>query len=426
MEPACAQGLMATLKQGVGERHARMEALPFVTALAGGTLPLEAYLRQLRAMAVIHGVLEHELAGAAEPELRAARGDRPSRLVHLRRDLSLIDRFEVPDQVASVAAAQALADRIRRCREDRPLDLLAIIYVLEGMTLGNATHLRDVLRSFGARTGGNAHYYAGYGDRTGASWLAFAAAMDALAIDPAGRERLVRVAHQGFDHLEALYRSLHPGGGELAHTASMLNPEAGDHPVPGRAEELRAALAAAAQCRAEFPYFDARFQERGQAFARSDAAWLATLAPLPADQLFDQVEWLARVLANRGMPRITLERQLVLLHDQLAQALPERAGAWAGLLAAAAGLRAERFRLLPEPRWQALERAFRAATGQELSGRMRNTGALIVSAVVDEAAGLGQAVTSLMVWLADPQRFPSTWLEAVGRTEQEARRDLTG
>ena len=41
--------------------HAQIEALPFVEALTSGRLPLESYVGQLRAMAILHGVLEHAL-----------------------------------------------------------------------------------------------------------------------------------------------------------------------------------------------------------------------------------------------------------------------------------------------------------------------------------------------------------------------------
>jgi hypothetical protein len=85
-------------------------------------------------------------------------------------------------------------------------------------------------------------------------------------------------------------------------TAAMLNPEAGDHPVPEDDHEIQAAVTAAKKCRDEFPYFDERFQERGKNFAKSDSAWLVTLADLPADQMYSQVEWLGRVLSNRGCP----------------------------------------------------------------------------------------------------------------------------
>jgi len=48
--------LTDSLKAAISERHARMEALPFIAALTADQLPLESYVGQLRAMAVISGL----------------------------------------------------------------------------------------------------------------------------------------------------------------------------------------------------------------------------------------------------------------------------------------------------------------------------------------------------------------------------------
>jgi hypothetical protein len=48
----------------------------------------------------------------------------------------------------------------------------------------------------------------------------------------------------------------------------------------GNVREIKAAVNAAKKCHEEFPYFEERYQERGRSFAKSDAAWLATLALL--------------------------------------------------------------------------------------------------------------------------------------------------
>ena len=426
MVPVPAPTLMEALKGAVAGRHARMEALPFVTALTGGRLPLPSYVGQLRAMAVIHSTLEHELALLGPDPAGSLLADRPSRLVHLRRDLSVFDPLLVPDLKAAQGPARELAALIRRQRMERPADLLGIIYILEGTTLGNAVHLPDVLRTFGRQTGGTAHYYAGYGEASADCWRTFSRAMNGFPLDPDGRQRVIRAALRGFDLLEALYSALCPVQDDgTCFTAGMLNPEAGDHPVPQDAGVLAAAVAAGHRCRLAFPYFEARFGERGRGFAQSDAAWLATLTALPAADLLGQVEWLGRVLGNRGIPRITLERQLEWLHAGLAALPPERAGDCRGLLEAAEQLKRERFQHVPEPAWEPFAQAFRLATGDELEGRMQDTGTLILSAVCDRAAGIAGAVDSLRPWLTDPDRFAPDWSAAVaaafGRAQGEIR-----
>lgn len=419
--------LMDSLKGATHERHLRMAALPFIVALTDGQLPLESYVGQLRALAVIHGTLDHELALAGPGEIRNLLLGRPSRLVHLRKDLSLFDRLLIPDIAAAHEHARTIAERIRLYRVEQPTDLLGILYVLEGTTLGNTVHLPDVLKAFGSRTSGAAHYYTGYGDMTGTYWREFCDTMNALPIDPDGCKRLIQVALDFFDRLEALYLTLYPiQGTTMAYTASMLNPEAGDHPVPSDAREIEAAVAAAGRCREEFPYFDERYQERGRGFAKSDAAWLATLAGLPEAQLLSQVEWLGRVLANRGMPRITLERQLELLHEELVSAVPEKIDHYKGLIEAAQSLKAERLRSIPEPVFAYLAKGFSVGTGSEMGGRFAGTGALIVSAVCDEQAGIIGAVDSLVPWLTDKERFSPEWTAAVLKTLKQAREAVKG
>lgn len=413
--------LMETLKNAIRKQHARMEALPFITALTNGELPLESYVGQLRAMATIQGTLEHELALLESGAIRDLLLGRPSRLVHLRRDLSLFDKLFVPDSQETINYSRKIVEQIRRYRVEQPTDLLGIIYVLEGTTLGNAVHLPDVLKIFGSQTGGVAHYYASYGDKTGEYWQEFSCAMNALPIDLEGSERIISVALALFDDLEALFAALYPiKSAEKILTAAMLNPEAGDHAVPSDVREIAAAVSAAKRCREEFHYFDERYQERGKSFAQSDTAWLVTLSELPQTQLFIQVEWLGRVLGNRGMPRITLERQLFLLFEELSLAVPEKAERYTGLLEAAELLKRERLQHIPESDFNRLTKEFEVATDGELRGRFKGTGALIVAAACDQAAGISEAVSSLVPWLTDEERFHPQWIASVKKTLEKA------
>jgi heme oxygenase len=419
--------LMHSLKSAISEQHARMEATPFIAALTAGNLPVESYVGLLRAMAVIQGTLDHELAQVESGPVRSVLLDRPSRLVHLRKDLSIFDAQFIPYIKEAVRQSRKIAERIQLYRVEQPGDLLGILYVLEGTTLGNTVHLHDVLKVVGEKTAGQAHYYTGYGEETSRYWREFSAAMNALALDQEASNRLIQVALDFFDLLETLFAALYPlDKANKVYTAGMLNPEAGDHSVPETAEELSAAVAAAEKCREEFPYFEERYQERGRSFAKSDAAWLASLAGLPEVHLTSQVEWLGRVLANRGMPRLTLERQLELLYQELAAAVPAKADIYKGLLEATARLKAERLNRIPESDFIRLAGEFSMATGGEMQGRFKRTGELIVSAVCDRSAGITEAVGSLLPWLTDPVRFSPEWISAVTKTLDQARKSIKG
>lgn len=416
------KNLMDMLKEAIRDRHVRMEELPFVAALMDGSLPFESYVAQLRALSVIHGTLDYELSKVTLPGVFQLVKSRPSRLIYLRRDLSALDEYSVPDCLEAIEKARITAGWIRRLALERPQDLLGIVYVLEGTTLGNAVHLPDLIKAFGDRVAGSTNYYSGYGERTEACWQEFRALMNSMPITLDDCNSILQATLEFFDHLETLYLALYPVNDDgWGFTAGMINPEAGQHPVPDTSTEIKAAVAAARRCREEFPYFDERFQERGRNFAKSDSAWLATLVELPLLQVLLQVEWLGRVLGNRGMPRITLERQLELLQEELLNAIPEGAERFWLLTEAAAHLRAQRIRRIPEIDFIGLAEAFRDATDGEMKGRFARTGELIVSSVCDEADGITDAVTSLCVWLCDSERFSQRWIAEVEKTVAQAR-----
>jgi len=77
---------------------------------------------------------------------------------------------------------------------------------------------------------------------------------------------------------------------------------------------------------------------------------------------------------HRGIPRLTLERQLILLQEELAATWPERAQDFRILREAAGTLARERFHLLPEGRFLDLVRAFQLATDGEQGGSYKAPG----------------------------------------------------
>jgi hypothetical protein len=198
-----------------------------------------------------------------------------------------------------------------------------------------------------------------------------------------------------------------------------LNPEAGSHPVCDDPEELAAALRAGERTWETFPYYAHRFGDRGRAFTRSDSAWIVTLVRSPGT-VDDQVLWLGRVLASRGMPRWLLQVHLEHLHEELTRAHPDRRGLYASLQQAAQMLAERRRAQLSDAAFDAVERAFDKRAASAWIPRLPRTGALIAAAVADERDGLERAVPSLASWLADPMRFPKKWVRAVERTIEQA------
>lgn len=206
------------------------------------------------------------------------------------------------------------------------------------------------------------------------------------------------------------------------HPALALNPEAGAHPVCEDPQELAAALRAGERTWSRFPYYEARYGERGRAFTRSDSAWIVTLARSPQEVVDEQVLWLGRVLASRGMPRWLLQVHLEHLAHELSEVRPKhRERSYAPLERAAELLERRRRAQLPDASWNALDREFERAADPAWRARLPHTGLLIGAAVADERDGLTRAVSSLEEWLADATRFPPSWIEAVRAAIAEAR-----
>jgi len=414
---------MPLLKQETELLHQRLEKLPYFIALSNGTLPLASYVNQLRAFATAFGTLEHEIATIRDSSLRAVLGFGESRFSQLLRDFSCFADKMIPEIIEVKRHADAMAARIRLLGREDPISLIGYAYALKGTLLGNRVHLPDVQRTFNVDGGTGAAFYSGYGEGTDEHWTVFASLVNSFDTGAETTELILAAAREAFGHLEYIHTALFPlpSADDMALTATSLNPEAGDHEVPAGEMEIAAALEAGRLCREEFPYFDARYGERGKRFTDSDAAWLATLRRLMPPQIVAQVAWLGGVLASRGMPRITMERQLFHLHKELVRAIPGNKDQYDQLLDAMEWLHQERLRHIPTDVFDSLCRSFAARTINELGGNMKGTGSLIVSAVCDEKAGIGAAVTSLETWLTNAGQFSADWIAAVRETIAQAR-----
>lgn len=200
--------------------------------------------------------------------------------------------------------------------------------------------------------------------------------------------------------------------------ASAVNPDAGAHKVTANPIELEAARRAADETWNAFPYFEARYGDRGKRFGVSDAGWLVTLCDRTPTEACEQVKWLAVVLASRGMPSITLEHHLQALHAQLHEAVPQRRKAYEVLRSCADELRRQRRSRMADAQSRVVARMM---PQEPLAG----IGELLVSAVVDEANGIARAVSSIEEWLCGAERFTAGWIDSVQQTIAAARAALS-
>lgn len=427
------QPMMTRLKAKTRQIHARMEAHPFVAALVEHRLPLESYVRQLRALAILHASLERELARAQETHVAAIWDEDLRKLDLLLADIAHFHTAGIHDSQPAVEAALALAERIRLQGLEQPIALIGTLYVLEGSTLGNALHGRDVAATFGLDDeGGGCRYYASYPGNVRSHWVGFSERVNRVLAESLDQDLILDAASDTFTGLEALFDALYPiDAVEKVHHITRINPEAGNHPMPQDEAEIAAALRASERTWVAFAYFEARYGARGRRFSDSDACWLAALVDLEPEAMQQQVDWLGSVLANRGMPQIMLERTLHCLHEELVAARPLRAETFGSLKDAAARLCAARTAAIAAPQQAAMASEFERRARKRLAGgsqvlmprlaRFHDTAELLISAVADERNGIQGAVAALRDWLTDPEHDRQDWTEVVDKLIADAR-----
>ncbi|CAN7158972.1 hypothetical protein LJR027_000109 [Terrabacter sp. LjRoot27] len=182
--------------------------------------------------------------------------------------------------------------------------------------------------------------------------------------------------------------------------AGVVNPASGGYEITTDATLLRAAVRAAQGSIDAMPYYGLRYGERGSRFATTDSAWLVSLATLAEDRAVHQVEWLARVLAARGMPSWLLEIHLDALVSEVRSAAG--AGAEGSLPVAADALGRARRRHVDDDLLRSADSWADEALGDALP--VPRAGALMAAAVADERAGVTRDDRALVGWLTDPER----------------------
>ena len=410
---------LAELTRG---EHEKLQSCDFSKALVAGHCPLDGYLGFLRALAVVHATLEAQLEQSPSPLLGQVWRAEMRKFPLLQRDLDSFSAHRRADLPLALAAAGRMSDRILDRASQEGVSLLGYLYVLEGSTLGAPTLRRAVAQAFGLEGGLGLDYLSNYGRDGKEHWNQFGQRMEGALVDGADQAQVFQAAQEAYQGVLEILQALFPipVGLQGPAVASSLNPEAGTHPIASDPREIQAAIRAGERCLQRFPYFEARYGERGRRFASSDGAWLVTLCALPLAQTHQQVLWLGRLLALRGMPRLTLEVHLELLFEELCQAVPERASQYVGLRTASLELSRIRRLQIDQAAFEDLCDQFEASL-VPYGVPLTNMGPLLVSSVADERAGIQGAVASLQGWLSDPARFSAEWIEAVKEAVARAR-----
>lgn len=397
MTSASSAPLLVQLRSATWHRHEKFERLPFVTAMMNGTLPPESYIGQLRGLAVIFSAVDQAIDRELTTLLSRIRPLINTRFKMMSADLAFFSPRLVPDIFPAVRHSLACARNIRSLSGISSDRLIGSLYVLQGTARGNQVHLPDIIRCFDLHDDCGVSFYRGFGADTDARWEEFSAIINGFP--DISLQDAIAGAMDMFDALDRFHEALYPLlDMNFGYTATAINPEAGDHPVPQNPVILQAAITAGRRCHEEFSYYERRYGERGRRFTDSDAAWLALLAEQPEEVVRDQVLWLGRVLSSRGMPLLLLERQLELLVEEL---VATGSVAIKSLQAVQAALKQHRCDLMSQSRFDETCRMVARNISHPLATGFPDLPFIFVAAHIDTLAGMPECMASLACWLKD-------------------------
>lgn len=408
------QSLSVLLKSETRLVHQHLERIPYFEMLGGGGMKLENYVAQLKAFAVIIGTLESELNRCRDGRVQTAWADCRPKLPWLLEDLAYFSKTLIFAAPGVVRQAISMSGKIRLNAAKSPISLLGCLYVFEGAGLGAEVLRGQFEKQLGLESGKGSRYLLGYGADLHEFWNAFRARIDSQKLNAEEQKAVIEAALMCFSSLGDVMALCHPLEAEQGrYDIADLNPEAGYHAVPEDPREVLAAIEAGRHSLGGDSYLSARYGERGERFTRSDAAWLASLCDLEQEAVNEQVRWLSRLLAARGIPTIFMEHHLLRLAESLGRAVPEKRSRYGKLTTAAKDIRITREnRMTHQMFLECATRAERnlAAINPDLA---EGLGEILVSALIDEAEGFEGARESLLAWLTDGDRFPEEWCRAV-------------
>jgi heme oxygenase len=200
-------GLAARLRAGTAQAHHQAEGGAFIQALFQGVIDRSEYGEFLRALRAVYGALEAGLlTHAGDPRVGPLARPEVFRVSALDRDLASLavppgDRLE---------ATRRYVDRLEWATAHDPVLLIAHAYTRTlGDLSGGQMLKKHVQRAFGL-TGdeGCAFFVFEQIEGLGAYKTEYRAALDALPLTEAERERVVNEAVASFEFNAAITRSL--------------------------------------------------------------------------------------------------------------------------------------------------------------------------------------------------------------------------
>ncbi|WP_161569218.1 biliverdin-producing heme oxygenase [Candidatus Oscillochloris fontis] len=381
-----------------------------------------SYAALLRGLTVVYDSFEYAIAQSGDPVVQALWAADLRKQAMIRHDMSFVAMHarEIP---ALELSAEVLAEHIRMRSLQMPRSLLGTAYALATWYMGGDAFATKVGWSVQLREGAGLSFFNSFNAWGQTRWPQFAAQMDALQFTPEVRQQVLEAAYETLDGIEQMIGQIYPiNDNPISELVMLINPLGGNHPITNDMEEIKAVFRSHRRIDKLFPFMELRYGLKGRRFSWSDGCWIASLLDEGQESINQQVRWLTRLMARRGMPQWFMECHLILMTEDLTQARPYNQERYLKLSETARVLAEERRASINDANLVALDNAFYARVGQEWRTVMPNCGGLIASAVADDRNGVPHALEAFMSWMTDSTRFPEVWINAAHETIEMARR----
>lgn len=388
-----------------GMRDGFAEQTGFFRDLQDGTLPIEAYVRLLRALTALSTLLP----------------DR-ERLGRLQEDLFFFRYPLIGDRSEAVEETLRFVADMRSRVNEAAHTAEGYAFALEAFKEDIAGCIADYGKKWDLGAAGGFSYVTGSPLPVGGS--------ETVDFFEGTVADVLRAATDIYEFLGRLCDMLFSAkSGEEEFSSFTLNPASGSYPACGDRDVLLAVLHASDRALAENPYYVRRYGRSAWFFSDSDGAWLATLSESGLGVMKKQIRWLAEILTSRGMPAFLLARHLLILREELQNVRPEQAEQWELL-------RQVSHWLDPCPEDVVVMRVaeeiplLQRSAGFPEGFEAREAAEIITRALLDENRGLLEkghpsqgfpgVVQSVVSWYVNPDRFPASWIASVDRLVENA------
>lgn len=201
-------GVHELLRNATHKQHVKLNHHPMLISLMQPAYPLVRYLQLLNAYFYIYKIFEDKITSFLEAEICTFSYASRYKLPWLQQSLatfheSTLSLNDTPPMQITLPAIENLGQ------------LIGVLYVIEGSTLGGQHIAKYLSNSFGYLGDDGVRFFEGYGEKTSSNWQEFLLFADSISHHPeycAAAEHSAELTFEFFERVLDCYAQSEHGG----------------------------------------------------------------------------------------------------------------------------------------------------------------------------------------------------------------------